>query len=161
MGSRNSRLLASSAWVAALSAAILVSGAQATADTRVVVRAVFNKELGAAILVDGRGRTLYMTTSDIGGVSSCAAISPDCPKVWPAVTSTAAPLGGKGVRTALLSVTPDGTHQVRYNRHPLYYFRGGHGLGRGDAKPGDVRGQGSFQIWYVVSPKGLAVRKTG
>jgi predicted lipoprotein with Yx(FWY)xxD motif len=122
---------------------------------------VFNKQLGAAILVDGRGRTLYMTTSDIGGVSSCAALSPDCPKVWPAVTSTAAPLGGKGARRALLSLTPDGTHQVRYNRHPLYYFRGGHGLGRGDARPGDVRGQGSFQIWYVVSPKGLAVRKTG
>jgi len=29
----------------------------------------------------------------------------------------------------------------------------------GDKKPGDVRGQGYFSIWYLVSPKGKPIKK--
>ena len=44
----------------------------------------------------------------------------------------------------------DGTRQVTYDGHPLYYFAG-------DKAPGDVKGQGIHNFgggWYVVAPGG-------
>ena len=44
----------------------------------------------------------------------------------------------------------DGTQQITYDGHPLYYFAG-------DKAPGDVRGQGIHNFgggWYVVTPGG-------
>jgi predicted lipoprotein with Yx(FWY)xxD motif len=55
--------------------------------------------------------------------------------------------------------TPGGKEQVTYNHHSLYYFHGAPGYGRGDAKPGDLEGQGLFQAWFVLSPKGTPIRK--
>jgi predicted lipoprotein with Yx(FWY)xxD motif len=46
---------------------------------------------------------------------------------------------------------------VSYNRHPLYYWKGGQGYA-GDSKPGDANGQKFFNVWYVVSPKGNAIK---
>jgi hypothetical protein len=56
------------------------------------------------------------------------------------------------VRAALLGTTTraDGTQQVTYNGHPLYYFMN-------DKAPGDARGQGINRFgggWYVVDPTG-------
>jgi predicted lipoprotein with Yx(FWY)xxD motif len=42
--------------------------------------------------------------------------------------------------------------QVTYAGHPLYYYAG-------DKKAGDLNGQGFFSVWYVVSPKGTAIKK--
>jgi len=47
--------------------------------------------------------------------------------------------------------------QVTYNRHPLYDFAG-LVTGAGDRKPGDVKGQAFYGVWYVLSPKGTAIR---
>jgi predicted lipoprotein with Yx(FWY)xxD motif len=47
---------------------------------------------------------------------------------------------------------------VSYNRHPLYYFRGGHGTGTGDKLPGDIRGQGVQSVWFVLSARGTPIR---
>jgi predicted lipoprotein with Yx(FWY)xxD motif len=47
----------------------------------------------------------------------------------------------------------DGSTQVTYNRHPLYYYSG-------DSGPGQQNGQGlnAFgALWYVVAPAGSAV----
>jgi predicted lipoprotein with Yx(FWY)xxD motif len=41
---------------------------------------------------------------------------------------------------------------VTYAGHPLYYYAG-------DKKAGDLNGQGFVSIWYVVSPKGTAIKK--
>ena len=101
------------------------------------------------ILVDGGGRTLYLFVADNGTTSSCYDA---CAQVWPVLTTSGAPVAGPGVKASLLGTTQrkDGTVEVVYNGHPLYYFSG-------DKQPGDVTGQdlSSFGApWYVLSPNG-------
>jgi predicted lipoprotein with Yx(FWY)xxD motif len=125
-----------------------------------VIKTAYNATLKKTILVDGRGRTLYLLISDAGGVPSCAAISPDCPKAWPAVAANGKPVAGKGVNAALLGIAKGagGVKQVTYNHHPLYFFHGGFGAPTGDKLPGQVRGQAFYGIWFVLSPKGRAIK---
>jgi hypothetical protein len=47
---------------------------------------------------------------------------------------------------------------VTYNHHPLYFFHGGFGAPAGDKLPGQVRGQAFYGIWFVLSPKGRAIK---
>jgi predicted lipoprotein with Yx(FWY)xxD motif len=137
-------------------------GRSAAVSSRAVVKTAFNKKLKRKIVVDGAGRTLYMLTADTSGKpGACAAFGPQCTKPWPAYTSKGGkPIAGKGIKASLLKTAsgPGAKRQVVFNHHPLYHFAGGQGLGRGDAKPGDVRGQGIDQIWYVLSPKGKPIK---
>lgn len=149
-----------------LAGVLVVSGAAVGGGTApsagTVVKVAFNKTLKKTIVVDGKGRTVYMFTGDTGGTSNCTAgPPPSCPKLWPPVRSQGAPLAGKGVIASKLGTTKrtDGSTQVTYNRHPLYYFSGCCGYGPGDKKPGDVNGQRLFDAWYVLSPKGAPIRK--
>jgi predicted lipoprotein with Yx(FWY)xxD motif len=100
------------------------------------------------ILVDGDGRTLYAFTKDQGGQSAC---SGQCADNWPALTGTAT--AGTGAQASLLSASmqANGDNQVTYGGKPLYYFAG-------DAKPGDVNGQGVGEVWFVLSADGELVR---
>jgi predicted lipoprotein with Yx(FWY)xxD motif len=111
-------------------------------------------------LVDGYGHTLYLFEADRATTSTCAG---GCAQVWPPlVTDGSAPTASGSVQATLLGTTlrTDGTQQVTYNGHPLYYFAG-------DKAPGDVRGQGLNQFgakWYVVAPGGDKIdsgRRTG
>jgi predicted lipoprotein with Yx(FWY)xxD motif len=101
-------------------------------------------------LVDGSGRTLYLFEADTGSTSTCSGA---CAQVWPPLLATAgAPATADGVQAGLVATSPraDGTTQVTYKGHPLYYFGG-------DKAPGDVRGQGIENFgggWYVVTPAG-------
>ncbi|QHC24834.1 COG4315 family predicted lipoprotein [Streptomyces sp. GS7] len=105
-------------------------------------------------LVDGQGRTLYLFVADKGHTSTCYG---KCAKVWPPLLVTGAPQAGSGVQSALLGTTTrrDGTKEVTYNGHPLYYFIA-------DRHPGDVRGQGSNDSgakWWVLDPSGKEITK--
>jgi predicted lipoprotein with Yx(FWY)xxD motif len=148
--------------VAAVAAVALLgfSGTAAATGSRAVVTTAFNKTLRTKILVDGNGRTLYMLTSDTSGKPMCAALSPACPKAWPALATTGAPRAGTGVKASLLGTVKGagGVHQVTYNHHPLYTYHGAIGTPPGDEKPGDVHGQGFYGIWFVLSPKGIPIR---
>jgi len=111
--------------------------------------AVSSGKLGD-ILVDGDGRTLYAFTKDQGDKSAC---SGQCADNWPALTGTAS--AGTGVQASLLSsaMQANGDAQVTYDGKLLYYFAG-------DAKPGDVNGQGVGNVWYAVKADGeLAKQK--
>jgi len=72
-------------------------------------------------LVGRDGRTLYLFQADKNGASACTGA---CAAAWPPDTVTGAPQAGSGVSQALLGTItrPDGTRQVTYNGHPLYYF---------------------------------------
>lgn len=135
-------------------------GGNATRSSRAAVKVAFNKKLKKKIVVDGSGRTLYMFTADTGGKPVCAQADPNCPKIWPALTTTGKPIAGKGINGSKLRVVrgAGGSRQVSYNRHPLYYFRGGFGTGAGDKKPGDTHGQAVFGAWFVLSPKGAPIK---
>jgi predicted lipoprotein with Yx(FWY)xxD motif len=145
--------------------AILLSGAAAAGPARpsqaAVVKIALNKKLKRAIVVDGRGLTLYMFTADRDGKSKCTPeLDATCARIWPALTSVGAPRAGKGIKASLLGTTGEGENQqVTYNRHPLYHYRGLSSYTPGDRKPGHVRGQGFYSQWYVLSPKGAPIRK--
>jgi len=125
-------------------------------ETRAVAQAtikVAKSPLGT-ILVDGNGRTLYMTPLDTPGQIRCTTAE-NCTKLWAPLLTTAKPHAGPGVSAGLLGTIkrtkPPGI-QVTYNGHPLYRYTG-------DLKPGDLNGQGFFSNWYVLSPKGAVIKK--
>jgi predicted lipoprotein with Yx(FWY)xxD motif len=113
-------------------------------------------EIGSAALapgtalVDGTGRALYLFEADTGTISTCTGA---CAQVWPPLlTSGPAPVTTGAAQASLVGTSPraDGTRQVTYDGHPLYYFAG-------DTAPGNVRGQGIHNFgggWYVVAPGG-------
>ncbi|GAA1878025.1 hypothetical protein GCM10009736_52430 [Actinomadura bangladeshensis] len=107
------------------------------------------------ILVDGAGRTVYLFEKDKGNQSSC---SGSCAAVWPPVTTSVKPQPGSGADASKLSTTKrsDGTTEVSYAGHPLYYYA------PDGTSSGSTGGQGLDQFgakWYVLSPSGSAVTK--
>jgi predicted lipoprotein with Yx(FWY)xxD motif len=104
------------------------------------------------ILVDSRGRTLYLFKGDRPNVST---LSRAGLIVWPAFTSTGTPRAAGGAKATSLAtiIARGGRRQVTYNRHPLYYYVG-------DQAPGETHGQGLNQfggLWYVLAPSGNAI----
>ena len=123
------------------------SGGQSGAATV----ATATSKLGT-ILVDGSGRTLYLFEKDRPNQSACTGA---CVASWPVDQSGGAPKAGGGVRASLLGSIQrgDGTTQVTYNHHPLYYYAG-------DSQAGQENGQGINAFgaaWYVLTPTGTAV----
>ncbi len=111
--------------------------------------AVASTSLGK-VLTDVKGETLYMSTADKNGKSSCDA---ECLKVWVPMHTFGAPTAGTGAKAGLLGTTPfgPGVTQVTYNDHPLYF-------NQADQVPGDVNGQGFDNQWYVVDAAGAPVK---
>jgi predicted lipoprotein with Yx(FWY)xxD motif len=100
-------------------------------------------------LVDGGGRTLYIFEADNTKGSTCYG---SCTSAWPPATVAAAPRATGAAAAALLGTLrrTDGTTQLTYHGHPLYYYAG-------DTGPGDTTGQGLLQFgakWYVLNPGG-------
>jgi predicted lipoprotein with Yx(FWY)xxD motif len=97
------------------------------------------------ILVDSRGRTLYLFTVDRRGHSRCYSA---CARLWPPATVSGHPIAGPGL-TAKLTTTrrPGGARQLVYDGHPLYTLTG-------DTRPGQINGEDYLGTWFVVSPAG-------
>jgi predicted lipoprotein with Yx(FWY)xxD motif len=101
------------------------------------------------ILVDGKGRTLYLFEADKPNMSTCSGA---CASIWPLDTTGGKPAAATGASAARLGTIagPGGKREITYNGWPLYYYAG-------DRKPGDTAGQGLDQFgakWYVVAPSG-------
>ena len=110
--------------------------------------AIANGKLGP-MLVDPKGRTLYLFEADKGTTSTCY---DGCAQAWPPLLTSGPPSAGTGVNAGDLATTTrsDGTMQVTYHGHPLYYYVV-------DTKPGDLNGQNLNQFgakWYVLAPSG-------
>jgi len=104
------------------------------------------------VLVDGSGRTLYLFQKDTPNQSACSGA---CVSAWPVDSSSGTPKAGSGVKASLLGTIKrtDGSTQVTYNKHPLYFYSG-------DSAAGQLNGQGlnAFgALWYVVAPSGARV----
>jgi predicted lipoprotein with Yx(FWY)xxD motif len=132
----------------------VTSGAagSATPSATAGVLGVATTSLGA-VLVDGKGLTVYMLTADPPGHSTCSA---QCLQFWPLVP---APAGSgvpmvSGISAALATTkATSGTSMVAAAGWPLYGFVK-------DAAPGDVTGEGVKTFggtWYAVSPSGTPV----
>jgi predicted lipoprotein with Yx(FWY)xxD motif len=108
------------------------------------------------VLVDGDGQTLYVFAKDPKKMSTCYGA---CASVWPPVTTEGKPMAASGVASSKLSTIKrdDGTTQVAYNGHALYYYQA-------DTDPDDADGQGVSQFgapWFVESASGSVITKGG
>ena len=140
-------------------AAMLVAAAQAKVSSTSRVRntatvvALTKTKIGT-IIVDSRGRTLYLFEKDRNGVSKCTTA---CLSYWPALTSRATPHAGQGVHQSLLGLSRphNGVRQVTYAGHPLYTFVG-------DKRAGQTTGENLDNFgaeWYAVAPNGHKVEQ--
>jgi predicted lipoprotein with Yx(FWY)xxD motif len=140
------------ALLVAAAALILAGVAGASKVSRPSV-GVTQSKLGR-ILVDSRGRSLYLFERDRNGRSSCNGA---CVAYWPPLIASGKVRAGQGVKASLLGRTKrmDGRWQVTYKRHPLYRFVG-------DTKKGQTNGEGLTDFggsWDLVSPAGAKVEK--
>jgi predicted lipoprotein with Yx(FWY)xxD motif len=106
------------------------------------------------ILVDAKGRTLYLFAADKSTSSTCYG---GCASLWPPLTVSGAPKAGAQIKGSLLGTTKrkDGKVEVTYGGHPLYYFVS-------DRKPGQTTGQGVNQFggpWWVISAAGKEIHR--
>jgi len=94
-------------------------------------------------LTDSKGLSLYFFSKDIDGLSHC---TDTCLKNWTAFyapqikVSVALDSGDFGQ-----IIRSDGQKQTTFHGWPLYYYIG-------DKKPGDDKGEGLNNIWYLAKP---------
>ena len=143
--SSSPRATASSSTSSSAASSSAVTSSSSAASTATLAVAT-NPTLGKAIVV-AAGRTVYLFVPD--GSSTTSQVPASIKANWPPVTAASAPTAGDGIDTSKLTtaVQADGTQQVMYNGHLLYYFVG-------DTAAGDAKGQGLVNNWYVVSPAG-------
>jgi predicted lipoprotein with Yx(FWY)xxD motif len=98
-------------------------------------------------LTDAKGRSLYLFAADSGGTSACNGA---CATHWPPLTGSPAQGSGAANGQTGTFMRGDGSSQITYAGHPLYYYAG-------DSNPGDTNGQGLDQDggkWWLVAPSG-------
>jgi predicted lipoprotein with Yx(FWY)xxD motif len=103
-------------------------------------------------LVASNGKTLYLFARDKTTKSTC---SGSCATFWPPLLTTGAAKAGAGVTASLLGTThrSDGTVQVTYHGHPLYFFAK-------DTTAGQTNGEGVAAFgakWFALSPAGVKI----
>src|SRR4051794_1267996 len=105
------------------------------------------------VLVDGRGRTLYLFGKDKRDKSTCAGA---CAADWPPLMASGKPKAGAGVGAKLLGTTVrKAGRQVTYAGHPLYTYVG-------DSKAGQTNGENLSAfgaIWDALAPSGHRIAK--
>jgi predicted lipoprotein with Yx(FWY)xxD motif len=103
------------------------------------------------VIVDSKGRTLYLFEKDTARRSTC---SGQCAHYWPPLLTHGAPVARAGVKQSLGSIArAGGSRQVTYAGHPLYRYVG-------DSKPGQTNGEGSQEFgagWDALSPAGKKI----
>lgn len=107
-----------------------------------------SKEYGK-YLTDAGGRTLYIFLGDKRHESSDC--YDKCAEVWPPFTGNPKAVAS-AVNEEMLGTIErrDGSMQVTYNGHPLYYFV--KDQGKGKFKGQDIEGFGAE--WYMIAPTG-------
>jgi predicted lipoprotein with Yx(FWY)xxD motif len=108
-----------------------------------------------AYLTGASGRALYLWVGDSDGASNC---SGDCASAWPPVIGRTTAASGGAIKSALGTIIrSDGTEQVSYHGHPLYYSTA-------DPGPGTTHAEGSDSFgasWWLVAPSGAAITTKG
>ena len=100
------------------------------------------------MLFDERGQAIYLFDTESPGAPECY---DDCSAAWPPVLTDGPPEADGEVDAGLLGTTErdDGSVQVTYNGHPLYFYA--------DEDPGEVLCHDVDDFggtWLVVTPEG-------
>jgi len=145
----------SSSATAAAAPAAATSASSTTSTTAAAASGVAIKTAkGSAgtYLAGPNGHALYLWVADSGGKSACAGA---CAQAWPPVETKGNPTAGAGVDASDLGtiMRSDGSEQVTYKGHPLYYFVA-------DTSADSTKGQGSDGFgakWWLIAPSGTAI----
>lgn len=145
---------------AAVLAAAVTSASAAPANARksaAVVRISTRAVPGLGrVLVDSKGRTLYMFAPDKRKRVTCVST---CARIWPPVflPKGAKAVGTGGVKAALLGsdADPAGGRVVTYHGWPLYLYLGDHAPGTAFGQALNLNGG----LWYVLTPAGTLITK--
>ena len=150
-----SRALLATVAVVAVAAGIVALHPAATqaAQAKGAVVSTASTSFGR-IIVDSRGRTIYLFGKDRNSKSAC---SGQCAVFWPPLITNGKPRVTSGAKASLIGTTrrADGRLQVTYNHHPLYTFVK-------DTKAGQTNGEGVNAFgaeWDALSPAGAMTEK--
>jgi predicted lipoprotein with Yx(FWY)xxD motif len=131
----------------ASNASAVSSTGQGQGPAGVILR---SSEYGKVIFASNK-RVLYLFGADHGTTSTCYGV---CASAWPPLLSKGAtPSVGAGLNAKLVGTTrrTNGSLQVTYAGHPLYYYSGD--------MPGKIMCQAANMhggFWYVVNADGSA-----
>jgi predicted lipoprotein with Yx(FWY)xxD motif len=131
------------------------SGASSAAAGGVAASIAVKTGAMGAYLTDAQGNTLYLFAADKSTDSTCYNA---CATYWPPLVTNGTPQVAGQAQMAMVGTTKrtDGTTEVTYAGHPLYYFKS-------DTAAGDAKGQGknlSGGLWWIVAPDGKAITTT-
>jgi predicted lipoprotein with Yx(FWY)xxD motif len=145
--SSSTRAAAPSTSATSTSASASASTSAASSAEPVTISTKHAKKLGTILAAGNKNKTVYLFEADKGSTSACTG---ECAKAWP-------PVSGKGIAKELAKASDlgtitrsDGTTQITYKGHPLYYFIK-------DKDEEDAYGQGLKAFgadWYVLAPSG-------
>src|SRR4051812_43742857 len=140
--------LATPAPVATTSPAASPAATAATAAKGLVVK-TGGSDYGT-ILYDDTGQAIYLFDKEQSTTPDCY---DDCAAAWPPVLTKGTPQAAGEAQAALLGSTRrgDGSTQVTYAGHPLYYYVHD---GKNQVRCHNVREFGG--LWLVVTPTGEA-----
>ena len=123
----------------------------ATSPAAARVSITTHKSPVGTYLTDAKGHALYMFALDSHGTSMCSGA---CATTWPPLVGAGAQTSGAANAADAATITRgDGSMQVTYAGHPLYYYSG-------DSKAGDTNGQGlnvNGGKWWLVAPSGKPI----
>lgn len=124
----------------------LASPTEATRPTGLAIKTAgspFGK-----MLFDRSGQAIYLFEKETGPRAACYG---PCAEAWPPVLTKGRPRAVGGARQGLLGTTTrkDGSRQVTYAGHPLYYYAH---EDKGEVLCHDVEQFGA--LWLVVQPNG-------
>ena len=101
------------------------------------------------IIVDGSSRTLYLFDIERDHMPICNSA---CAVAWPPLLAPSGAASAPGLDEALIATVArnDGSLQLTYNGHPLYYYAGDHSAG-------EIKCQAVIEFgggWYVIDAQG-------
>lgn len=146
-------------WLAVLVVAMAAGLGLANAATSTPAHAklILKSSQFGKVIFASNGKVVYIFGPDKAGKSTCYGV---CAKAWPPLLTKSAPRVGSGLNAKLLGTTrrKDGSLQVTYNHHPLYFYE--------HDKRGEIMCQHAVMhggIWLVLKATGkpsLAKGKT-
>ena len=101
------------------------------------------------ILFDDKNQAIYIWEVEESDTAECYG---NCADAWPPVLTNGAPIAAGDVNSEMLGTTErtDGSTQVTYNGHPLYYYAH---EDPGEVKCHNISTHGG--LWWVIKPNGI------
>jgi predicted lipoprotein with Yx(FWY)xxD motif len=118
-----------------------------TTSVTQTIKVASNPQYGK-ILTDANGMTLYYFLKDTPHAMTSACTGA-CIALWPAFHAETVQVSSPLLASNFADFTrADGTKQTTFMGWPLYYYAP-------DAAPGDTKGHGFNNLWYVINPDGM------